>query len=165
MVVGLIGLMILTGFDIHGSLPLLGLKMAVSIHNILITGLLILCFIMIVSVITVNKQIQNLSATSDEFDMDIIYRATGIFGAFQFPFLRHLYFSIGLTLFSVQLITGALYIGYNYWSVLIFGLPLRVIAYIHTGGAYIITAFMIIHVYLTFILPKFIRSERRSTLH
>lgn len=147
--VGLIGLMILTGFEIHGMLRIFGFELAITIHKFFFIGLLILYPILFLGSLIINTWRNKLNTIDN---LSVIHK----------PILRRMVWSVGVIFFLIQAGTGVLYFSYNYWASPDFILSLRAVAYIHTLGALMISAYMIIHIYLTCVYPKL--SQRTSDL-
>jgi thiosulfate reductase cytochrome b subunit len=66
------------------------------------------------------------------------------------PLQRLTYLSLAAFLLPVQMLTGLLYWGYNQWAGWGLGfLSLKVLAVVHTAGAFALLTFLIVHVYMT----------------
>ena len=157
----LIFMLLLTGFEVHGSFALLGFKKAVSLHNLFgITWLILFVFI-VFWVFTTGEWKQYIPTTKKLFEV-MRYYASGIFrgephpvqktrGAKHNPLQRLTYLGLTAVLLSLQMITGFLYYYYNDWAAWgIDGfLSLGVLAAIHVFCGFAILAFVIVHIYMT----------------
>jgi thiosulfate reductase cytochrome b subunit len=156
----LIILLLLTGFEVHGTFSLLGFQRAVAIHNYLGLTWLIAFFFFIFWVMTTGEWKQYIPTTRKMFSV-VRYYAWGIFkgephpvpkrkDAKHNPLQRLTYLSVAAFLLPLQMITGFLYWGYNQWAD--WGLPvidLGLMAWVHTAIAFAILQFLVIHVYMT----------------
>ena len=157
----LIFMLLLTGFEVHGTFVLLGFKKAVSLHNFFgITWLILFVFI-VFWVFTTGEWRQYIPTTKKLFEV-MRYYASGIFrgephpvqktrGAKHNPLQRLTYLGLTAVLLSLQMITGFLYYYYNDWAAWgIDGfLSLGVLAVIHVFCGFAILAFVIVHIYMT----------------
>lgn len=157
----LIFMLLLTGFEVHGTFVLLGFKKAVSLHNFFgITWLILFVFI-VFWVFTTGEWRQYIPTTKKLFEV-MRYYASGIFrgephpvqktrGAKHNPLQRLTYLGLTAVLLSLQMITGFLYYYYNDWAAWgIDGfLSLGVLAAIHVFCGFAILAFVIVHIYMT----------------
>lgn len=148
-------LLMLTGFEIHGSYSLMGFETAVEIHNFV--GLFWLgsfAFFAFWLMIT-GEWKQYLPTTRKLFDV-VLYYAWGIFrgedhpvqkspGAKHNPLQRLAYLGISAMLLPVQMLSGLLFYLYNQLP----GLDLAPLAIIHTLVAFLLVNFLIIHLYMT----------------
>lgn len=156
----IIGMMI-TGFEVHGSYTLVGFQKAVQIHTLAAWTLLTLWAFTIFWQFTTGEWRQYLPSLKNVGAM-IHYYTLGIFTNAPHPFiktavqkhnpLQRLAY-LALLAFISPLIwgTGIFYLFYSDWSRLGLEqtLSLEWIATFHVLGAYMITAFFFIHVYLT----------------
>ncbi len=148
-------LLMITGFEVHGTYTLMGFETAVNIHNFV--GLFWLgsfAFFAFWLAIT-GEWKQYIPTTRKLFDV-IQYYMWGIFkgqahpvqktpGAKHNPLQRLAYLGISAMLLPVQMVTGLLYYLYNSFP----GMPLAPLAIIHTLVAFLLVNFLIIHVYMT----------------
>ncbi len=148
-------LLIITGFEVHGTYTLMGFQTAVNIHNFV--GLFWLgsfAFFAFWLAIT-GEWKQYIPTTRKLFDV-IRYYMWGIFkgqahpvqkspGAKHNPLQRLAYLGISAMLLPVQMVTGLLYYLYNSFP----GMSLAPLAVIHTLVAFLLVNFLIIHVYMT----------------
>jgi thiosulfate reductase cytochrome b subunit len=152
-----------TGFEIHGSFNLMGFDAAVRWHNIALWALVTLIVFAIFWHFTTGQWRQYIPTT--QFIKDQVdYYITGIFRGAPHPTKKTAYNKfnplqrlvyLGLKIFAlpVQIVTGFLYLYYKYPSggeiQSVDMINLRLVAIIHTIGAFALVAFVIAHVYLT----------------
>ena len=153
--------MMITGFEVHGSYLLLGFKKAVQLHTLAAWTLLTLWAFTIFWQFTTGEWRQYLPSLKNVGAM-IKYYTVGIFTNSPHPFrktvvqkhnpLQRLAY-LALLAFISPLIwgSGLFYLFYGDWARLGIDntLSLEGIAPLHVLGAYMITAFFFIHVYLT----------------
>lgn len=153
----------LTGFEVHGSYNLMGFEAAVRWHNISLWALVVLIVFAIFWHFTTGEWRQYIP-TSKFIRAQIDYYITGIFRGAPHPTKKTVYNKfnplqrlvyLGLKIFAipVQVVTGFLYYYYKYPSggeiQSIDMVNLKIVAIIHTIGAFSLVAFVIAHVYLT----------------
>ncbi len=157
----LIIVMMITGFEVHGSYTLFGFGQAVAWHTLAAWCLLTLWAFTIFWQFTTGEWRQYLPSLKNVAAM-IRYYTIGIFTNAPHPFhktaqqkhnpLQRLAY-LALLAFISPLIwgSGLLYLFYGDWETLGLGayLSLEWVAVAHTLGAFLITAFFFIHVYLT----------------
>lgn len=157
----LIIVMMITGFEVHGSYSLLGFEKAVQLHTVAAWTLLTLWAFTIFWQFTTGEWRQYLPSLKNVMAM-VRYYTVGIFTNSPHPFhktalqkhnpLQRLAY-LALLAFISPLIwgTGIFYLFYGDWIRLGIdqNLSLQTVAVLHTLGAYLITAFFFIHVYLT----------------
>jgi thiosulfate reductase cytochrome b subunit len=157
----LIIVMMITGFEVHGSYALIGFQKAVQLHSLAAWTLLTLWAFTIFWQFTTGEWRQYLPSLKNVVAM-IHYYTIGIFTNSPHPFrktvvqkhnpLQRLAY-LALLAFISPLIwgSGLLYLFYGDWARLGIdqNLSLETVAVLHTLGAYMITAFFFIHVYLT----------------
>ena len=153
--------MMITGFEVHGSYTLLGFRKAVQMHNLAAWALLTLWAFTIFWQFTTGEWRQYLPSLKNVGAM-VKYYTVGIFTNAPHPFkktamqkhnpLQRLAY-LSLLAFISPLLwgTGILYLFYGDWSRLGLDrfLTLEWVATLHVLGAYMMTAFFFIHVYLT----------------
>ena len=157
----LITVMMLSGFEVHGTYTLLGYGAAVQTHTVAAWTLLTLWAFTIVWQFTTGEWRQYLP-TLRKVDAMIKYYLTGIFKAAEHPFrksasqkhnpLQRLAYLAFLSVMSPIIWgTGLLYLFYPEWALLgLKGtLSLEWVAFFHTVGAFMILSFFFIHVYMT----------------
>lgn len=157
----LIIVMMITGFEVHGSYSLMGFQSAVQLHTLAAWTLLTLWAFTIFWQFTTGEWRQYLPSLKNVGAM-MKYYAYGIFVHAPHPFhktvqqkhnpLQRLAYLALLAFISPLIwITGILYLFYGDWAALKLAelLSLEWVATLHVLGAYMITAFFFIHVYLT----------------
>lgn len=156
----LILLLLVTGFEAHGTFTLIGFERAVTVHNYAGLTWLIAFAFFVFWVMTTGEWRQYIPTTRKMLAV-IRYYAYGIFRgelhpvpkrkeAKHNPLQRLVYLSLAAFLLPIQMLTGFLYWGYNSWAG--WGLDflsLTVVGVVHTAGAFAILNFLVIHVYMT----------------
>lgn len=152
----------LTGFEVHGSFTFFGYENAVNLHNKSAWALIILTVFTIFWHFTTGEWRQYLPTTKN-LKVQAEYYITGIFRNAPHPvrktvlsklnpLQRLVYFFLKIVMFPLMVATGLLYMFYRYqWDgeVRSLGIEnLEPIAALHTIGAYLLIAFVIIHIYL-----------------
>jgi thiosulfate reductase cytochrome b subunit len=152
----------ITGFEIHGSFSLFGFEQAVNLHNKAAWALIILIIFTIFWHFTTGEWRQYLPTTQN-LRAQIDYYITGIFRNAPHPthktlisklnpLQRLVYLGLKILFIPVMVVSGLLYMFYRYpqdGAIESMGLTdLRTIAYLHTLGAYIMLAFVLVHIYL-----------------
>ena len=155
----LIIILLLTGFEVHGTFSLFGFKSAVEVHDFVgLTWLIAFAFFAF-WIITTGEWRQYIPTTKKMISV-VRYYMYGIFRgephpvpkrkeAKHNPLQRIVYLILAAILLPVQMVTGFLYWGYNSW--VDWGLPwlsLEVVALIHLAGAFAILSFVVVHVYM-----------------
>ena len=156
----IIGMMI-TGFEVHGTYTLLGFQKAVQLHTLAAWTLLTLWAFTIFWQFTTGEWRQYLPSLKNVLAM-VNYYLIGIFRDAPHPFrktvvqkhnpLQRLAYLALLAVISPLIwISGLFYLFYGNWQQLGIDryLTLEWVAVAHTLGAFLITAFFFIHVYLT----------------
>jgi thiosulfate reductase cytochrome b subunit len=153
--------MMITGFEVHGSYSLLGFEKAVEFHTLAAWTLLTLWAFTIFWQFTTGEWKQYLPSLKNVVAM-VNYYLIGIFRDAPHPFrktvvqkhnpLQRLAYLALLAFISPLIwISGLFYLFYGDWHQ--WGidqyLSLEWVAVAHTLGAFMITAFFFIHVYLT----------------
>ena len=159
----LIFFLAVTGFEIHGSFKLMGFDAAVRWHNYALWALMLLIIFAIFWHFTTGEWRQYIPTTKF-FKAQVDYYITGIFKGAPHPTKKTVYNKfnplqrivyLGLKIFAipVQVVTGFLYYFYKYPSggeiQSVNMVNLRLVAIIHTIGAFSLIAFVIAHVYHT----------------
>lgn len=154
--------MMLTGLEIRGLVPrIFGFERAVSLHNLLAVGLVVLVVFAIFWHVTTGEWRQYVPTRKFLREMVAFY-LTGIFQGAPHPVKKHrmaklnplqrlAYLGFKVLIIPVQVTTGALYYFYPNLQ-RAFGWPpsaLWAIAVIHVLAAFGLMAFLIGHVYLT----------------
>lgn len=156
----LIGLLLLTGLEVHGTYTLLGYRRAVEWHNAIgITWLVLFVFI-VFWLLTTGQWKHYIPTTKKLFEV-LRYYSSGIFrgephpvpkrpDAKHNPLQRLAYLGLAAVLLPIQMATGLLYWGYNDWKAWGVGfLGLGPVAVLHTLVAFAVLAFVVGHVYMT----------------
>jgi len=149
-------ILLITGFEVHGTYTLLGFKTAVTVHNFVGLSWLILFAFFVFWLLTTGEWKQYIPTTKKLIDV-MLYYAFGIFkgqahpvqkskGAKHNPLQRLAYLGISAALLPAQMVTGLLYYLYN---IIPGGIDLSVLAVIHTLVAFLLVNFLIIHLYMT----------------
>ena len=153
--------MIVTGFEVHGSYDLLGFRKAVQLHTVAAWVLLTLWAFTIFWQFTTGEWQQYLPSLRNVWAM-VRYYSYGIFFNAPHPHkktaeqkhnpLQRLAYLALLAVISPLIWgSGLLYLFYGDWPRLGIDtwLSLETVAVAHTLGAFLMTAFFFIHVYLT----------------
>lgn len=152
----------LTGYEIHGSYRLFGYENAVSLHNNAAWILIVLIIFTIFWHFTTGEWRQYMP-TTENLRAQMEYYITGIFRNAPHPtkktslsklnpMQRLVYLGLKILFIPVMVISGLGYMFYRYQldgAIQSLGLQdLGLVAGIHTLVAYILLAFVIVHVYL-----------------
>lgn len=158
----LILLLMVTGFEVRGVLPkVFGFERAVTLHNLLALGLVVLVVFAIFWHLTTGEWRQYIPTRAFLREMVSFY-LTGIFKGAPHPVKKHrmaklnplqrlAYLGFKVLIIPVQVTTGALYFFYpnlqhaRHWP----PTALWTIAVLHVVGAFLLVTFLIGHVYLT----------------
>ncbi|MBI4757234.1 MAG: cytochrome b/b6 domain-containing protein [Betaproteobacteria bacterium] len=157
----LIIIMMITGFEVHGSYENFGFQRAVEYHTLAAWALLTLWAFTIFWQFTTGEWKQYIP-TLKKVDSMVRYYVFGIFVNAPHPFrktahrkhnpLQRLAYLALLSLVSPIIWgSGLLYLFHAWWKVLgVDGvLTLEWVAFAHTAGAFMMLVFFILHVYLT----------------
>lgn len=155
----LILLLLITGFELHGTYTLLGFDTAFTVHNYCAWSWLILYAFIVFWMLTTGEWRQYIPTFKKLLEV-MFYYAIGIFRGEAHPvpkskrtkhnpLQRLTYLNIVIILVPFQIITGFLYYYYNSWPQLGLDMGLSVIALLHTAGAFAFLVFLIVHVYMT----------------
>ncbi len=159
---GLILFLALTGFEIHGSLSFFGFEQAVAYHRDAAWVLLVLIIFAVFWHLTTGEWRQYLP-TMENLRAQAEYYVVGVFRDAPHPtrktalsklnpLQRIVYLGLKLLVIPVIVTSGLLYMFYRFPQHHgIEGLNLQsltTIAVIHTGGAFLLLAFLIGHLYL-----------------
>lgn len=157
----LIIVMMITGFEIHGSYTVMGFKDAVDVHTWAAWTLLVIWAFTVFWQFTTGEWRQYIPSMRNVSAM-VRYYTVGIFNDMPHPFrkttvqkhnpLQRLAY-LALLALILPLIwgSGLLYLFYGNWGQLGLDgyLSLKAVALVHAAGAFMLTAFFFIHVYLT----------------
>lgn len=155
----LVILLLLSGFEIHGTWQVWGFQRAHKIHYWSAWSLVVLFSFAAFWHFTTGEWRQYVPTTTLLKEV-FCYYTSGIFCGVPHPFQksrdrklnplqRLTYFNLKLVLFPLQFITGFLYFYYNDWPRLGIHWPLEPVALLHTLGGFAFLAFLILHIYLT----------------
>ncbi|PWE01230.1 cytochrome b/b6 domain-containing protein [Marinilabilia rubra] len=159
----LIFFLALTGFEVHGSFSLFGYEQAVESHRFAAWMLLTLIAFSIFWHFTTGEWKQYIP-TFSKLQAQIRYYTLGIFKGEPHPTRKSVrnklnplqaltYLGFKLVMAPLLVITGLVYMYYRSIDandmVIVSDIPLNVIAFLHTLGAYLILMFAIIHIYMT----------------
>lgn len=158
----LIMFLTLTGFEIHSSYNLFGFETAVDLHNKAAWAFIVLIVFAIFWHITTGEWKQYLPTTQNLRAQAEFY----IFGIFRNaphptkktlisklnPLQRLVYLGLKILIIPVMVITGLFYMFYRYPQAGVIKSAnidsLETIALLHTLGAFLLIAFLIVHLYL-----------------
>lgn len=159
----LIFFLAISGFEVHGSFSFLGYEQAVESHRVAAWMLLILIAFSIFWHFTTGEWRQYIP-TFSKLKAQIRYYTVGIFKGEPHPNRKSVrkklnplqaltYLGFKLVMAPLLVITGFIYMFYRTIDannmVIISDIPLEVVAFLHTLGAYLIIMFAIVHVYMT----------------
>ncbi len=156
----LVAILLITGFEIHGEIRLFGFEYAVRLHNSAAWSFMGLTAVTIFWMFSVGHW-KNFMPTSQNFKAQIRYYTYGIFrkelpphttktrnNKFN-PLQRIVYLGLIIVAFPAQIITGIIYMYFRYPGNPVDSAALRSIAVIHTVLAFMLVAFLIVHLYMT----------------
>ncbi|HYH22666.1 MAG TPA: cytochrome b/b6 domain-containing protein [Azospirillum sp.] len=149
-----------TGGEVHGTWHLLGWGRAAQVHTLLAYALLGLWAFAIFWHFTTGEWKQYVPTTHRLLEIGRFY-AFGIFRGDHHPYhktaaaklnplQRLAYLFLKLVINPLLIVSGLLYLYVNDWTAWgLGGLPLETVALVHTGAAFLMAAFVGVHVYLT----------------
>lgn len=154
----LIFFLILTGFEIHSSYSLFGYEFAVRSHNLAAWAFIIL-IVFAVFWHLVSGQWRQYLPTKKNFKAQLDFYLFGIFYDAPHPtrkttlsklnpLQRLVYLALNILVIPVMVGSGLLYMYFRYPENPIALLGVKNVALFHTIGAFILIAFVIIHLYL-----------------
>lgn len=151
--------MLITGFDLHGTYSLMGFSTAFNVHlGAAIALILLWLFAIFWHVVT--GEWEQYKPTLSKFFAMVWFYTYGIFTGAPHPvertrkrkhnpIQRFAYFSLLVMILPTLWATGLLRALYNFWPAeLLESLPLEVVAWVHTGAAFALAAFLIVHLYM-----------------
>lgn len=159
----LIFFLALTGFEVHDSIHLFGYETAVGYHRIAAWMLIGLVIFAIFWHVTTGEWKQYIPSFS-KLTAQIRYYTFGMFKGEPHPTHKTLrnklnplqaitYLGFKLAIAPLLIVTGLFYMFYRTMDannmVITSTIPLEIIAWLHTMGAYLVLMFAIIHVYMT----------------
>lgn len=151
-----------TGFEIHGSIRFFGYENAVEYHNAASYAFIVLIFFAIFWHLTTGEWKQYVP-TMKNIKAEINYYLIGIFRNVPHPtkktvlsklnpLQKLVYFGLKILVIPVMVVSGILYMFYRYpQQDSIVGIridSLESIAVVHTAGAFLLIAFIVVHLYL-----------------
>jgi thiosulfate reductase cytochrome b subunit len=152
--------MLITGFEIHGTYTLLGFEMAVNTHIIAAWTLIGLGFLAVFWHMVTGEWRQYIPSSANKLIAMVKYYGIDIFlgGGHPHhktrkeklnPMQRVAYLSLHVMILPFSVLSGLLYFFYPYWGNIGLGdWSLLWIALIHTALAFVMLAFLIVHLYL-----------------
>ncbi|MES9976137.1 cytochrome b/b6 domain-containing protein [Candidatus Thiodiazotropha sp. LNASS1] len=152
--------MLITGFEIHGTYHLFGFEQAIDLHTIMAWVLIGLWLLALFWHTTTGEWRQYVPSDPDSMLAMVKYYAVGIFLGSPHPFHRKraekhnplqrmAYLMLTMIISPIVWISGVLYLFYQYWpSIGLQGVPLGLVAVVHTIGAFAVLCFIPIHLYL-----------------
>ncbi len=154
----LIILLMITGFEVHGTIDWLGFEKAVDWHNLLAYALLVLTAFAIFWHFTTGEWKQ-YTPTLEKAGEVFCYYTRDIFQGKQHPIKksrerklnplqRITYFLLKVFLFPFQMFTGLMYLFYHDLPRLGLNISLETIGLLHTAGAFAFLVFLVLHIYL-----------------
>ncbi len=155
----LIFVLIVTGFEVHSTYGLIGYEAAVKVHNVGAWAFLVLIVFAIFWHFATGEWKQYIPTTKF-IQAQIDFYITGIFKGAPHPtkklvynkfnpLQRLIYLGLKVLVIPVQVISGFLYLYFNYPEKGFELESLQLVAVFHTFGAFILFSFIIAHVYLT----------------
>ena len=155
----LIMVLLFSGFGLHGVQHLIGFETAVTLHTLAALLLLLLWAFSVFWLFT-TKTWRHFIPTLSGMWQVLRFYSVGIFKGEHHPYRKAYwrkhnplqalaYLMLKILLFPLIWITGLAYLGYFLWR----DLPqasdwLTGFAYVHTGAAYAILVFVLVHVYM-----------------
>jgi thiosulfate reductase cytochrome b subunit len=162
----LVIVMLVTGFNIHGSIALLSFEQAVDVHTAsawILIGLWVFAWFWH---LTTGEWKCYIPSTRERIWAMVCFYGFEIFQGKCHPFhkcslQRHnplqsmTYLALYTFIFPAIWISGLLYLFYAAWPAIGLGwLSLGAVALIHTGAAFLMLAFLVAHIYLTLTMSE-----------
>ena len=157
----LIILMIITGFEIHGSYTLLGFEPALRLHTIAAWALVVLWTFTLFWHLTTSEWEQYIP-THKRLAAVALYYVWGIFKGAPHPYKKTVqrkhnplqrltYLGLLTVILPTVWVSGILYLFHAQWAAMGIEqwLSLRWVAGVHVAAAFMVLVFLIVHVYLT----------------
>ncbi len=157
----LITVMLVTGFNIHGSLALMSFEQAVDVHTFCAWTLIGLWVFAWFWHLTTGEWKQYIPSAPERILAMVRFYALDIFQGKNHPFhkdrshkhnplQRMAYLGLHLFISPAIWISGLLYLFYGDWAKIGLGwLPLGAVGLLHTAAAFLMLAFLAAHLYLT----------------
>ena len=158
--------LLVTGFEIHGTISLFGFEQAVDLHIIFAWSLIVLWVFAIFWHLTTGEWRQYIPSSPNKIIAMMKYYGYDIFvgGGHPFhkkrnqklnPLQRMAYLSLHVIIAPLLWISGWLYLFYSYWDVAgLSGLSLGTVALVHTAAAFLILTFLVAHLYLALTMSE-----------
>jgi thiosulfate reductase cytochrome b subunit len=156
----LVVLLLITGFEIHGNIKVFGFEESVRLHNSAAWFFIGLTVLTVFWMLTVGNW-RNFVPTTHNFKAQIRYYTVGMFrneppphegktfdNKFN-PIQRIVYLGLLILAFPAQIVSGLLYMYFRYPGNPVDSGALRIIAVTHTFLAFMLVAFLIMHIYMT----------------
>jgi thiosulfate reductase cytochrome b subunit len=152
--------LLITGFEIHGVISLLGFESAVDVHIILAWIMMGLLAFVIFWHMTTGEWKQYIPSSRSKLMAMARYYMVDIFmgGGHPHhrtridklnPLQRVAYLMLHVLITPFTWISGLLYLYYSYWDAWgLSSLDLGVVALVHTAAAFAMLSFLIVHLYL-----------------
>ncbi|MCK4708959.1 MAG: cytochrome b/b6 domain-containing protein [Gammaproteobacteria bacterium] len=153
--------MLITGFEIHGTYSLFGFESAVDIHIVASWTLIAIWFLGIFWNLVTGEWKQYIPASSNKLFAMLKYYGVDIFiGGGEHPhhktrrsklnpIQRMAYLSLHIFMLPFAVLSGLLYFFYPYWAMVgLGGMSLLFIALVRTAMAFMLIAFLIVHLYM-----------------
>nr|WP_321452130.1 cytochrome b/b6 domain-containing protein [uncultured Carboxylicivirga sp.] len=159
----LIFFLAITGFEVHDSYSLFGFENAVIYHRVASYLLLGLIVFSIFWHFTTGEWRQYIPTIS-KLKIQIQYYTVGMFKGEPHPTIKSprkklnalqamVYLGFKLVMVPIVILSGLLYLYYKTFdandTIIISNIPLDIIAWTHTLGAFLLMSFVIVHVYMT----------------
>lgn len=151
----LIILLVITGFEVHGSYHIVGFEKACVYHNYLGWAAVVLTIFALFWHFVTGEWKQYIPRVTNIMGIALYY-FVGIFKGHPHPFQKTRerklnplqqvsYFFFVCVLLPIQIISGVLYF-YPVWTDRVLGFCLRTVAVVHTAAAFLMIAFFVVHV-------------------
>jgi len=153
--------MLITGFEIHGTYSLFGYEQAVDIYIVASWCLIAIGFLGIFCNMVTGEWKQYIPANMNKLLAMMKYYGVDIFTAGSEyphhktrqsklnPVQRMAYLSLHTLMLPFAVLSGLLYFFYPYWAMVgPGGLSLMFVALVHTVLAFMLIAFLIVHLYM-----------------
>ena len=162
----LIILLLITGFEVHGTYDLMGFESAVNVHIIAAWTLMLFWLLGIFWHMVTGEWKQYIPSSANKLIAVMKYYAFDIFlggghphhktrQAKLNPMQRLAYLSLHVMILPTAVFTGLLYFFYPSWADIgLGGLSLLWVALAHTAAAFAVLAFLVMHLYLALTTSK-----------
>lgn len=159
-------LLLITGFEIHGTYTLLGFETAVNVHTIAAWTLMGVWVLAVFWHMVTGEWRQYIPSSANRVIAMVKYYAIDIFlgGGHPHhktrreklnPMQRLAYLSLHIVIMPFAVLSGLLYLFYTSWeSIGLGGLSLVTIALLHTAMAFAMLVFLTVHLYLALTTSK-----------